>query len=138
MWLRVSQWVYAGKVIGNLLGCRRLEKDVGVLAALECGRERVCRLIEGFGRDNGGRQGRRFIEVLQERPAEGYDGVRSIDGYPREQREVLAAMYVGTEMRRGGVCEKDEGECRDMSGASRLVEFDIHIVCMSTSSVCCS
>lgn len=52
MWLRVSQWIDLGKVIGNLLSSRRLEKDVGVFSALECRRERVCRLIEGFSGDD--------------------------------------------------------------------------------------
>lgn len=35
MWLRVSQWVDAGKVVGNFLGRGRLEKYVWVFPALE-------------------------------------------------------------------------------------------------------
>lgn len=52
MWLRVSQRIDPGKVIGNLLSGRRLEEDIGVLSALECRGERVCRLIEGFSGDD--------------------------------------------------------------------------------------
>jgi hypothetical protein len=52
VWLRIPQWIYSGKVIGNLLSGRRLEKDVWVLPALERRRERVCRLVEGFGGDD--------------------------------------------------------------------------------------
>lgn len=98
------------------MGCRRLEEYVGILPALEGRREGVCGLIEGLSRYYRGRERRGFVEVLQKGPAERDDGVCRIDGYSREQREVLAAVYVGAEMRSGRVSEKDEREGGDMSG----------------------
>lgn len=64
MWLRVSKGVYAGEVVGNFLGCGRLEEYVGVLPALEGRREGVCGLIEGLGGYYGRRERCGFVEVL--------------------------------------------------------------------------
>jgi len=64
MWLRVSKRVDAGKVIGNLLRRRRLEEDIGILPALECRGEGVCRLAESFGGDYRRCKRRRFVQVL--------------------------------------------------------------------------
>jgi hypothetical protein len=64
MRLRVSEGVDAGEVVGNLLRRGRLEKDVGVLAALECRGEGVGRLAESFGGDDGRCKRRGFVQVL--------------------------------------------------------------------------
>lgn len=108
MRLGISKRIYAREVIGNLLRRRRLEKNVGILSTRERRREGVCGLAESFGGDNGRGERRGFVQVLEQRPAERYDGVGRVDGDSREQREVLAAVDVGSEMRSGRVSKQDE------------------------------
>ena len=108
MWLGISKRIDARKVIGYLLRRRRLEKNVGILSTRERRGEGVCGLTESFGGNDGRGERRGFVQVLEQRSAEGYDGVCRVDGDSREQREVLAAVDVGSEMRSGRVSKQDE------------------------------
>lgn len=76
---------------------------------------------------------------MQERPAEGYDGVCGVDGNAREQGEVLAAVYVGAEMRSSRVGEEDKGKSGNMSGGCALVVFDgldVDVGAGGTNTIC--
>ena len=77
--------------------------------------ERVRRFGEGFCWYDGGCERRGRVEVLQEGSTERYDGHCRVDGDAGEQWEVLAAMDVSSQMRRGWVGEQNERECGDMS-----------------------
>ena len=110
MRLGISKRIYAREVIGNLLRRRRLEKNVGILSTRERRREGVCGLAESFGGDNGRGERRGFVQVLEQRPAERYDGVGRVDGDSREQREVLAAVGICAKVVYGCVCEQDQRE----------------------------
>ena len=107
MRLRVFERVDEAEEVCNLLGRRGLHENVGIVPIIQsC--ESISRIVERVGRNDGAGERRRGIQVLEEGAPEGYYGRCRVDWYARELREVLAAVDVGSEMRRGRVCEENE------------------------------
>lgn len=105
MWLRVFERVDEREVVCDLFGGRRLEENVGVVASLKGG-EGISRVRERSFWDDGRCERGRRVEVLEERPAERYDGGGGVDGNSSEQREVFAAMSECTKM--SGRCVREQ------------------------------
>lgn len=105
--LRVLQGVNQRKVMGDLLGCGGLQKELERRIGSRCSGS-----IGGLGQaicgyDCGGER-RRGIYVLKQRPSKRDDRCSCVDGYLSEQGKVFAAMSKGAEMRGGCMSEEDD------------------------------